>query len=302
MGLAATSTWSAESWFKTTTNDATSRWITGEASSTNATPLWSITVANAKVNFQVKDAAAKTVTITSTSTVTDGGWHHVAVARNGSAFKLYLDGNLAGSATNTQIAASIALDRTAIGAKRAAATSGFFNGSVDDVAYYPTELSAARVSAHRNAAVYTYAPLTGGNGTRLDTIGRDNAGAVTDLGWKIRPLTPNTVPAGQPAVAVTDHVDRSQSGRIVGEAVDGGAPGQAAGSRTRTATTRPVATSDVHDGARRSARPAKRTCRGSTIRSQGDARASTCQLRGSASTRIGPAESAHAVTRCTSPP
>lgn len=222
MALAANTAWTAEAWIKTSTNDGTWRVITGEASSTNATPSWAIALQNAKVHFQVKDAAAKTVTVTTPTTVNNNSWRHIVATRDGTAFKLYVDGSLAASATNTQVAATIpGLNRTTIGAKRAAATSGYFKGDIDDVAHYPVALAATRVSAHRNAAVYQWPALTGGNGTKLESIGRDGHGRVSGLGWKINAYTPNTVPPASPAVAVSDDVTRSQSGRVIGALTDG---------------------------------------------------------------------------------
>lgn len=84
--------------------------------------------------------------VSSTITITGTGWHHVAVTKTGATVVLYIDGvNVTGVVTNqtfTNTSTSLHIGR------RVAAADEFFNGSIDEVAVYPTALSAARIRRH----------------------------------------------------------------------------------------------------------------------------------------------------------
>lgn len=92
----------------------------------------------------------------------DGAWHHVVVVYNGSGtasgMTFYIDGSVVATSVlyNTGITATASTQPVRIGA-RIDGSLGFV-GQIDEVAIYPTALSAGRVAAH-------YAPtgaLTGG--------------------------------------------------------------------------------------------------------------------------------------------
>jgi len=98
--------------------------------------------------------------ITSTGKVNDGGWHHVALSTNGSVQSLYLDGALVGSqtaspvntgATNVQLGAGKWVSWPGVGP----ATAGYFPGSIAEVAYYGSELTAQQVAARQEASQQT---------------------------------------------------------------------------------------------------------------------------------------------------
>ena len=81
-----------------------------------------------------------------TPVVTDTNWHHVVATDDGSTVRIYLDGVLkaADHATTLQLTANaqpLNLGRQNSGAY-------FFNGWLDDVAVYPTALSATTVQSH----------------------------------------------------------------------------------------------------------------------------------------------------------
>ena len=73
-------------------------------------------------------------------------WTYLVFTRTGNTLQLYVNGTLAASAavtgttnTNTGI---LAIGRTG------ASATDYFNGAIDEVALYPTALSASRVAAH----------------------------------------------------------------------------------------------------------------------------------------------------------
>jgi hypothetical protein len=80
----------------------------------------------------------------------DTSWHHVVFSvQGGTALRLYVDGSSAGAAT---VAARPTFSATAVIAWTDATWMSKFPGSIDEVAVYPTALSAARIATHYSAA------------------------------------------------------------------------------------------------------------------------------------------------------
>jgi len=80
--------------------------------------------------------------VQSTSTITDTNWHHVGYTYDGTNAKFYLDGALdrtvaAGAFTAASATITIACNKSTAGAAKA-----FWNGTLDQVAYYPGVLSS----------------------------------------------------------------------------------------------------------------------------------------------------------------
>jgi hypothetical protein len=96
-------------------------------------------------------------------TVGTGGWHHVVVTYDGTTRKHYVDGQLAASWSDGATL-SFSTQALAIGADPSIPASEFFAGYIDEVAVYPTALSATRITAH-----YRKGLLGVGDGTRTDT-------------------------------------------------------------------------------------------------------------------------------------
>lgn len=88
--------------------------------------------------------------VTSTVAISDSDWHHVVATKNGAAVKLYIDGvDRTGTVTDSTCGNNATDLR--IGVKYDDAQF-FYDGSLDEVAVYPTALSQARVQAHFDAA------------------------------------------------------------------------------------------------------------------------------------------------------
>jgi hypothetical protein len=87
-----------------------------------------------------------------TPAVTDTNWHQIVAAYTGSRVKIYMDGVLKQeSATTLQMAANT----LPLNIGRANTNNYFFNGWLDEVAVYPTALSAQTILAHYNQATGT---------------------------------------------------------------------------------------------------------------------------------------------------
>ncbi len=86
------------------------------------------------------------------ATVPINNWYHVVYVRTGGNITLYVNGVASGSQANAQSMSSGA--EITVGDNKG---GSWFAGSVDEVAYYPSALSAARVAAHYAAASQTSA-------------------------------------------------------------------------------------------------------------------------------------------------
>lgn len=77
-------------------------------------------------------------------------WYHAAMTWDGTTLRLWVNGVQVASQTRSGSITSSG-DRIAIGSS-SFGTAGFFPGTIDEVAVYPTALSAARIAAHYAAA------------------------------------------------------------------------------------------------------------------------------------------------------
>jgi hypothetical protein len=115
----------------------------------------------------------------------DGNFHHLVVTRNGSTTALYIDGVAktftgVGSATGvTATSASIAGDPAGL----VSGTVPAFAGLIQEVAVYPTALTAGQVSNHYTLGVIPTAELSG---ARVERI----------LGWVDVPFAGGNIDAG----------------------------------------------------------------------------------------------------------
>jgi hypothetical protein len=118
--------------------------------------------ANALVLAALNDRAAfftgnPDPTVMGPTPINDGGWHHVVATRTmGGATQLYVDAVL--QATGTTNGSPLdALAQIMVAANTL--DSRYFEGLVDEVAYYPTVLSPARIQAHFAAGTAPAAPV-----------------------------------------------------------------------------------------------------------------------------------------------
>lgn len=147
---------------------------------------WGVAI-NASGNLVLlKDTGAtSSVIATSTTTILDTNWHHVVLTKNGSTIKIYIDGvDRTGSVANQTLVNST--QALLIGFENVAE---YFSGSLDEVAIYPTALSASRAQAHYNAATTTI----------LDKAAPRNVGGTT-LALRVLQKTALVNVGGAPAV------------------------------------------------------------------------------------------------------
>ncbi|MGY1670792.1 LamG-like jellyroll fold domain-containing protein, partial [Geodermatophilus sp. SYSU D00710] len=147
-----------EAWFQTTTTRGGS--IVGFGSSRTGLSGTSdrhvYMDAQGRVSFGVFNTARQT--ITTSGAYNDGRWHHVAGALSHAGMALYVDGQLVGTRADV-VRADPFTGYWRVGGDRSWATGlDWFAGQIDEVAVYPTALSAERVAAHVSAGRTGEAP------------------------------------------------------------------------------------------------------------------------------------------------
>ena len=134
-------------------------------------------------------AAGGTTYETSTSGVSainDGNAHHVVLSWNGTTLKLYVDGaEVASTAAAGSFDTADGKTRFHIAtAQDASGYAGYTNGTFDEVAFYTTALSGARVTAHYNASIGSGATVNG-------SASLTGTGTLTASGGVVAPTTVN---------------------------------------------------------------------------------------------------------------
>jgi PKD repeat protein len=112
--------------------------------------------AQGRLSFGVYSGGKKT--ITTSGTYNDGSWHHVAASMSRAGLSLYVDGALVATRTDV-VSANPITGYWRVGGDTSWATGlDWFPGQIDEVAVYPTALTASQVSAHHVAGTTGQAP------------------------------------------------------------------------------------------------------------------------------------------------
>ena len=145
-------TFTAEAWFKTTTTSG-GKIVGFGGNSTGSSSSYDrhIYMDNSgRITFGVYPNAVKTVR--STTAYNDGQWHHVAASLSPAGMQLSMDGLKVGSDPSVTGAQGYAgfwrIGGDNLGSWPNQPSSQYFNGSIDEVAIYPTALSGAQIRDH----------------------------------------------------------------------------------------------------------------------------------------------------------
>ena len=192
----APQTFSAEAWFKTTSTSG-GKIISYGSSRTGSSGTADRNVYltnNGRLAFGVTIAS----TLTTTATYNNGQWHHVVATEGAAGMRLYVDGSQVASNSVTSGASYTGYWR--VGGDSYVSTtwpnrsnSTALAGSIDEVAVYPTALSAAEVLKHRNLGLGTgvnqlptAAFSSGGTGLAATfdaTASNDPEGPIASYAW-----------------------------------------------------------------------------------------------------------------------
>jgi hypothetical protein len=139
-----------EAWVKTT--DTTNYKSIWDRDSTNSTQrVFQFRKENTnKLGFII--IAGANPSVVSSRTISDGNWHHVACTYDGANLRLYVDGAADGVTATTQALTQPTATnlRLAVNLSVSGGTA-YWNGGIDEAAFYGTALSATRIQAHYNA-------------------------------------------------------------------------------------------------------------------------------------------------------
>jgi len=84
------SDFTVETWFKTSMTDGT---LISKRSICNVSNFWNLRISAGKIRWEMMEAGgANLVDLSTPLTYNNNLWHHVAVTRNGSLVKIYMDG------------------------------------------------------------------------------------------------------------------------------------------------------------------------------------------------------------------
>jgi PKD repeat protein len=197
---AAPNTFTQEAWVQTTTRDG-GRIIGFASARSGNSSIYDRQVwldKQGRANFSVKvpkwfGLATETRTISSSAAVNDGRWHHVAASMGSAGMVLYVDGQQVAARADTTTGISYnAYFRVA--ADRAIANASTFTGRIDEVALYPTALTAAHVATHAAGGGVAAAPnlpptaritaASNGLAATVDGTGSTDAdGTIASYAW-----------------------------------------------------------------------------------------------------------------------
>jgi PKD repeat protein len=186
------STYSIESWFKTTTT--TGGKIVGFGSSaTGSSSSYDRHVYmqdNGQLVFGTYTGQLNTVT--TPAAYNDGLWHQVVATQSSDGMKLYLDGILQGTDPQTQAQSYSGYWKIG-GDNTWSSSSAYFQGSIDDVSIYGSALSQQTVSSHyalgtattpNSAPTASFTSSTSDLSVALDaSASSDSDGSVASYAW-----------------------------------------------------------------------------------------------------------------------
>ncbi len=118
--------------------------ILRKGSAGTATVHYKIEMRSNRIRVKLVGAQRSTTLADNQTNRNDGVWHHVAVVREGSASRLYIDGVLVDS-SNRGVGDLSNSANLAFGAKDTG-NSDFLNGSIDDIRFYSRALTAQEIS------------------------------------------------------------------------------------------------------------------------------------------------------------
>jgi O-glycosyl hydrolase len=184
-------------WLKTTTTGGTGQWWAGkgllDGEVGGSVDDFGLALVGSKAALGVGNPDT---TLSSTTSVNDGQWHHIAATRDavGGAMQLYVDGTLQASGSGP-IGARTAPPYLRIGSIQTGSSAGFLSGTIDDVQLFDRVFSAAEIPVLMNHppsinSSGNYAVLAGRT-LSITNVGSDPDSPAQALSWKL--LSP---PAG----------------------------------------------------------------------------------------------------------
>ncbi|MCX7523031.1 PKD domain-containing protein, partial [Microbacterium sp. STN6] len=149
---AVNSSFSTELWFKTTTRSGGKLvgYGSDKSGSSSSYDRHVYMLNNGRLTFGTYPGTTKTVT--SSSSYNDGQWHYLVAEQGAEGMKLFIDGGLVGSDSQTTTAQSYSgywrLGGDNLNGWPGVPTSNYFNGALDNFAVYDSALTPGQIAAH----------------------------------------------------------------------------------------------------------------------------------------------------------
>ncbi len=145
-------TYAVEAWFKTTSTTGGKIVGFGNARTGNSSSYDRHVYMTGDGILHFGVYTGQEVTLDSAAALNDGKWHHVVAQQTADGMKLYIDGSL--TAQNQEAAAQNYTGYWRVGGDSGWAGTGYFTGSIDDVAVYSQPLSGAQVEEHYEVGAF----------------------------------------------------------------------------------------------------------------------------------------------------
>lgn len=176
--ISGPSTYSEESWFKTTTTSGGKIMGFGDQQTGNSGNYdrHVYMTASGQLTFGAWTGQANLAT--STASYNDGNWHYVVATQGSDGMKLYVDGALVG--VNAQTSQQPYSGYWRVGGDSSWADSNYFAGTIDEAAFYSSVLTPAQITAHYSAAAINHAPTASFSVTNSNLVASVDASASSD--------------------------------------------------------------------------------------------------------------------------
>ena len=220
-------------WFKTSSTATTNLMDTRQTSTNKFTTL--ITVPPGVIAFQVRDRRANRHYATSSTTINDGQFHHVAVVRDGSknepgAMEIFIDGQkeVLSSETGGTVSGDL---HTAQSMQIGGGLNGFFDGIIDEFAIYDRALNSTEILAIFDAGSAGKCKIPPAVADALADAGIDPSGVPPEVldaliaadGLGLLDVIPPSTTANQNLVLPPDGAVVLGEGSLVNGNIEGGA-------------------------------------------------------------------------------
>ena len=132
-------------WFKIDPSTVGPRLMIGKFQASNR-QIYLMELASQKIMVGLYDSSGMEQKVTSTSTVNDGAWHHLAMVVSTTTITLFLDGNSNGTPQSYNNSSLNSINATwQIGRRGGSSPGSYFLDDIDEVRIYNRALSAAEV-------------------------------------------------------------------------------------------------------------------------------------------------------------
>ncbi|KYH45864.1 hypothetical protein AZH51_09260 [Branchiibius sp. NY16-3462-2] len=172
------STYTEESWFKTTTTAGGKIMGFGDRQTGNSGNYDRHVYMQPSGQLSFGTWTGQTNLATSNATYNDGNWHYVVATQGSDGMSLYVDGALV--ATNPQTSQQAYNGYWRVGGDSSWAGSNYFAGTIDEAAFYSSELTPQQIAAHYSAASVNHAPTASFTATTNGLTAAVNGSASSD--------------------------------------------------------------------------------------------------------------------------